>query len=133
MIIKLSKIILLFCFFTVVSCSKETGTFAFRNNDDDRFIIRDGLYEFNKDEKEDWSFCFAKVSKQKKIGVVILKKEKVWVDIYSFYDTVSKNKPCIYGHIGNYEVGTYKILIVDKGNTIAEKEFVIYDKDENND
>ncbi|MDH7554004.1 MAG: hypothetical protein QHH74_10125 [Spirochaetota bacterium] len=60
-----------------------------------------------------------------------MKKEKVWVDIYSFYDTVYKNKPCIYGNIENYEAGTYKILIVDKGNTIAEKEFVIYNENEN--
>ena len=134
MITKLSKsIILLFCFLALLSCSKEKGTFAFKNNDDDRFIIKDGLCEFNQDEKVDWAFCFSKVSKQKKIGVVILKKEKVWVDIYSFYDTIYKDKPCIYGHIENYEEGTYKILIVDEGNTIAEKEFVIYTGNDYND
>lgn len=134
MITKLSKYILvLFFFATIVSCSKETGTFAFKNNNDDRYIIKDGLCEFNQDEKVNWAFCFTKVSKQKKIGVVILKKENVWIDIYSFYDTVYKNKPCIYGNIEDYQVGTYKIIIVDKGNTIAEKEFVIYNENENND
>ncbi len=134
MITKLSKyIVLLFCFVTIVSCSKETGSFAFKNNNDDRYIIKDGLCEFNQDEKVNWAFCFTKVSKQKKIGVVVLKKEKVWIDVDSFYDTVYKDKPCIYGHIENYEAGTYKILIVDTGNEIAEKEFVIYNENENYD
>ncbi len=132
MITRLSKKLLLFFLLVIISCSKETGTFAFKNNDD-RFTIKDGLCEFNQDERIDWTFCFTKVSQQKKIGVVILKKEKVWVDIYSFYDSVYKNKPCIYGQIENYEEGTYKILIIDNGNTIAAKEFVIYNKNEYND
>ncbi|MCX8122960.1 MAG: hypothetical protein N3F66_02195 [Spirochaetes bacterium] len=122
------SIFLLFIFLLILYCSKATGTFAFKNSNDDRYIIKDELCEFNHDEKIDWSFCFAKLSKQKKIGVVILKKEKVWIDIYSFYDNVSKNKPCIYGNIQNYEEGRYKIVIVDSGNTIAEKEFVIYNE-----
>ncbi len=127
MITKLSKYVILFVWLIlVVSCSKETGTFSFKTIGDDRFIIKDDLCEFKQDVRVEWAFCFNKVSKQKKVGVVVLKKEKVWVDVYSFYDTVYKNKLCIYGNIENYEEGVYKILIIDKGNTIAEKEFIIY-------
>ncbi|HOM87291.1 MAG TPA: hypothetical protein P5130_06325 [Spirochaetota bacterium] len=130
MIIKLNNfftvILILIVSITVISCFSYTGTFAFKTSGDDRFIIKDNLCEFNKNDIVDWTFCFNNIRNKQKIGAIILKKEKVWVDVFSFYETLNRDKPCIYGHIEDYDEGLYKIVITFKDNVIAEKEFLIF-------
>ena len=133
MIIKLNKfftvILILIVVVTVISCYSYTGTFSFKTSGDDRFIIKDNLCEFDKNDIVYWTFCFDNVRSNQKIGAIILKKEKVWVDIFSFYETLNRDKPCMYGHIEDYDEGLYKIVITFKDKVIAEKEFLIFNEE----
>jgi len=133
MIIRLNKyftvILILIVVVTVISCYNHTGTFSFKTSGDDRFIIKDNLCEFDKNDIVDWTFCFNNIRSNQKIGAIILKKEKVWVDIFSFYETVNRDKACMYGHIEDYDEGLYKIVITFKDKVIAEKEFVIFNEE----
>lgn len=128
MITKLNSTLLLLVIVcvSIVSCSKDTGRFGFKTSGDDRFMTKNNFCEFNHTEKVEWVFCFDRVSKSKEVGVVILKKEKVWVNVYSFSQTVNRNKQCIFGQIHNYNEGIYRIVITDKDTVIAEQEFTIY-------
>ena len=82
MIIKLNNfftiILILIVSITVISCFSYTGTFAFKTSGDDRFIIKDNLCEFDKNDIVYWTFCFDNVRSNQKIGAIILKKEKVY-------------------------------------------------------
>ncbi len=133
MIIRLNKyftvILILIVIVTVISCYSYTGTFSFKTSGDDRFIIKDNLCEFDKNDIVDWTFCFNNIRSNQKIGAIILKKEKVWVDIFSFYETLNRDKPCMYGHIEDYDEGLYKIVITFKDKVIAEKEFLIFNEE----
>ncbi|MCU0821966.1 MAG: hypothetical protein MUC95_05770, partial [Spirochaetes bacterium] len=82
--------------------------------------------------KISWIFVFKNAGDVRKISVVILKKELVWVDIDSRLENISETSNIIYGDIENYNEGMYKIMISDGGIVISEKEFSVFVDDDIN-
>ncbi len=106
------------------------GEFAFRFPNDDRYKLIKDVPEFNKNLKIDWCFIFDRYYSKRKIGVVIMKKESIWVDVDNWINIIDKSNKMVYGIIENFEVGSYKILITDNEKIIAEKKFLIYEDDQ---
>lgn len=127
MIIKWNNaVILLMVLILLCSCSQSPGTFAYKKADDDRYLSKKGLWEFKQDEIIDWTFYCNKPSKNKKLGISILKKEIVWIDVHSFYNIISTQNPSVYGRIQNYDQGEYKIIVSENDVVIGQQKFVIY-------
>ncbi len=64
---------------------------------------------------------------EKNIGVVLLKKELVWVDIRKDSVKLNKDSKVVYGNISNLTKGNYKIVIVNEDVIADEMEFEIYE------
>lgn len=109
-----------------LSCGKLKGEFAFRNFGQEAYRKADGVPEFNKNKKIEWVFVFDKVSDKHQIGVVLLKKELVWIDIGVRRETINEKEKIIYGDIEDLDEGRYRILITCEGDVIAEREFIIF-------
>jgi len=105
----------------LVSCSKIDGFFAFKKFQDTSYKKYSIHKEFSRNESVKWMFVASKVSSPTKIGVLLLKRELVWVPVSSRKEIIHLTKRRIYGEIKDLEAGNYKILItnIKKGNSIV--------------
>lgn len=113
----------------LIACGKLEGEFSIKKDGDEAYkkIIR-GL-ELAPGEKINWIFRFRRVVGRNKIGVLVLKKEVVWVDIKKWIDYVNWEKEIVYGVIENLPPGKYRIDITDieeNNRAIANLVFMIY-------
>jgi len=118
-----------------VSCSKSKGDFAFKRFHDGTFKKISSIPEFSSDEEIKWIYRFRKKTGNQKIGVIIQKKEVVWVDIFTGIESISPTYSIINGIIKELKPGDYKIILSDMTDgtdieLIDEKEFIIYNKDD---
>ena len=127
---KLLIFILLFVSF--FSCTVGNGQFAFKYDLDDAFRRIEGDIEFAADKRVDWIYRFNRNIISSKIGIIILKKEIVWVEVKS-RSIMLENDRIIYGTIEGLDEGTYKIMLTDVMNEaeIDEVIFNVYNDDEN--
>ncbi len=116
--------------YLLIGCGKPEGQFAFRYAMDDRFKRIDGIPEFKRDQKIEWTFVFKRDYGNRDIGVTVLKKEIIWVEVISRLERIDNLKKIIYGRIEDLSDGTYKLLITEGDKVIAEKEFIIYSDNE---
>jgi len=117
---------------TFLSCGKLEGEFAFRFPHDDPYKKISGKLEFNRDREISWVYKFKRVASPDKVGVIILKKEVVWVDINTRTENINRNATIIYGVIRGLEEGEYKIVLTHirkKNRIIASRKFSIYSED----
>lgn len=119
-------IIVLSCL-VFTSCGKLDGTFAFKKKIDHHYRKMQAQPQFHKNESVQWVYVFKKFRGKHKIGVILLKKEVVWIDVLSWHDTINQRNKIIYGSIENFEAGEYKILLTEKDKMFAEQHFTIYD------
>jgi hypothetical protein len=103
------------------------GSFAYKKFDMDSYRTMSESFEFSTDEAFDWVYQFSTPPGKKKIGIVILKKELVWVEIKKDMQNTERESPYVYGHIEGFEPGEYRIAIVNGSTLIAEKFFTLYD------
>ncbi len=124
---KIFSIIIILIFIIINSgCVKLKGEFAFKKLFEDQYKKMDDPLEFEKSEKINWVYVFNDVKGVRSIGVALLKKEIVWVDISNKTEQISGLNKVIYGKIENLSEGNYKIILSQANELIAEREFVIY-------
>lgn len=116
-----------------LSCTKPKGAFAFKDELENRYKTVQGSPEFEHGKTVDWVYQFDKSYGIRKIGVVVVRKELVWVDIRRRLVPIDKSTWTIYGKISNYQPGTYKIMITEKSDLLDELEFTIYPADDDTD
>jgi hypothetical protein len=117
----------------ILSCAKITGTFALKYPTEDSYRRVREAVEIEKNSQVQWVFKLDKVLTNKTpIGVILLKKELVWVDVLVQSVTVGPDNEIVYGTIKDLEEGDYKIMLTDvkKGREIDELEFTIYSDEE---
>lgn len=112
------------------ACSKLKGEFAFKTLFDDTYRRLDRIPEFKEEEDVDWVYVFNDVRGSHRIGVALMKKEIVWVDINTSLVDINETKGIIYGEIQDLEEGRYKILLTGKDSILDEVEFIIFNEDE---
>ncbi len=122
-------LLLLIALFSI-HCGKLEGSFAFKRPFDDLYKYVSGIPEFKNTETIHWVFLFKKVSEEKKVAVILMKKELVWVELSYISETISKEKKILYGKIDKLEEGRYMLIIAGDDRRIAEKEFSIYTDEE---
>lgn len=120
--------LIIFIIIISLACGSQKGEFAFKFSLDDAFRKIKGNVEFPYGQEVQWAYIYKEIPASKKVGVILLKKEIVWVEKSVKSDHVDRSKKVIFGTISNLEEGRYKIMLTDilKEKRIDEVEFVIY-------
>jgi hypothetical protein len=112
------------------ACSKLEGTFAYKTMYMDAYKKMKPGMEFASKSRIDWTFVTDSISKPYTVGVVLLKKEVIWIDVSRDKYFINRENPHIYGHFEQLPAGNYKIVIVTEENElISENPFSIYYED----
>lgn len=113
------------------SCTAEKGQFAFKYHLDEAYRRIEGDIEFPGNKRIDWIYRFNRSIISSRIGIIILKKEIVWVEVKS-RSIMLANDRIVYGTIEDLDEGIYKIMLTDVMNEaeIDEVVFNIYNDDE---
>jgi hypothetical protein len=116
------------CIVITLSCASKKGEFAFKYVLDDSYRKIHGNKEFSADREVQWAYIYKRVAYRKRIAVILLKKEIVWVESDVKSDYIDNSKKVIFGTIFNLDEGTYKIILTDisLNKIIDEFEFLIY-------
>ena len=129
-------ILILFLAFSAVmlSCSRPSGEFAFKLPEDKGYRKPAALSEFNSSDEVNWIYSFSSISGRLKLGVILLRKELVWVDVLSYSDYTDSEKTTLYGKIQGLEPGDYRLVITeiveDEQKVLDEIEFYIFTDDD---
>jgi hypothetical protein len=104
----------LLCLFCLVIsfCSKEKGEFAYKFADMDGYRRLDSEAEFSINDRIQWIYKFPKSKEDRKLGIVVQKKETVWVDVYKDKGVVFPASGIYYGEIDSLEEGRYRITVM---------------------
>ena len=134
-ITRLNKIIipLIILISVTIGCSNSSGQFAYRTVGMDSYRNMTEGIEFQADTKIDWLYRFPSVFGKKNVGVIILKHELIWVEVWKDIQTVDKLKPQVWGTIEKLEPGEYKIVVTEKNELIAETIFNVYESPDEDD
>lgn len=114
-------------------CGGLKGEFAFRKPPEDIYKKVEGVPEFSAGDVVDWVYAVPEVSGSHVVGIALMKKEMVWVDVSVRTENLNETQKVIYGRIENLQKGSYRIVLAENGKIIEEKEFMIYDDDEGED
>ncbi len=118
----------------LLSCSRPSGEFAFQLPEDYGYKKPADLLEFNSSDEVNWIYSFSSISGRLKLGVILLKKELVWVDILSYSDYADSEKSTLYGKIQGLDPGDYRLVITeiveDEQKVLDEIEFYIFTDDD---
>ncbi len=119
----------------VSGCGGLKGEFAVKRPFSDEYRRVTGIPEFSAAERVAWVYVFSKVTEEHTIGVILMKKELVWVDVSTRTERIDVMQKVIYGVIEGLEKGRYRQLITEKGKILGEMEFLVYSEtdDENAD
>ncbi len=112
----------------LLSCGGPEGVFAIRLPEEDVYRRAQGSMEIPHDQEVSWVYQFNR-STNDIIGVIIKKKEIVWVEIYNSTARVDPGRQVVYGTIKDLEPGTYQILLtrITDGNEIIDRfDFTVY-------
>jgi hypothetical protein len=119
-----------------LSCGGVKGEFGFKRFGDDTYHRLDGAPEFASDEEIAWVFKLAKKYSERDIGVLIQKKELVWVEVSSRNQHITETDKAVYGTIKDLQPGEYKLvltLVKDDNSLIDSKDFSVYEREEDED
>ncbi len=107
------------------SCGKPSGEFAFQAPFDKSYKKNQDRLEFDSSQEIKWIYKFKDtIRKRTKLGVIIMKKELGWVDVFAMPEYIDEIKNIVYGTIKDFEPGEYKIVITK----ITEDETIILDQ-----
>ncbi len=124
----IKKLFFILLFLFLCSCDKVEGQFAYKSMEMDMYRKFPSGMEFNAAEKINWIFNIKKVSAERKVGVVLLKKELTWIDIDKYMYTVNMFQTKVYGEFVNLPAGEYKIVLLNNNFLISSVEFKIYEE-----
>jgi hypothetical protein len=119
-----------------LSCLGVKGDFGFKRFGDDTYRRIEGTPEFSSDETVDWVFKLSKKYSDREIGIVLQKKELVWVEISTRSQRITEASEALYGTIRDLQPGEYRLVLtlVKKDNELVDsKDFIIYEKEESAD
>ncbi|MCP4130447.1 MAG: hypothetical protein GY754_05650 [bacterium] len=117
----------------LLSCGKLKGEFAVKKFHDEVYRRAGKTLEFRTDETIDWIFSFKSVSGGRRVGVILMKKELIWVDIKTTISVIDASNSVIFGTIKDLPVGDYRIVLTDieeKNAIIDSKNFLLYSDEE---
>ena len=106
------KYLLVFLCLLVSFCSKDKGEFAYKFADMDGYRRLDPGAEFSINDKIYWIYKFPQSKEVRKLGIVVQKKETVWVDVYKDKAAVLPASGIYYGEIDSLEEGRYRISVM---------------------
>jgi len=110
----MKRLSFLFLTLFIFSCNAHKGTFAFRSEKDDLYRKRvNSRLEFKKSDDIQWIYKFNSPPAKMKVGLVLMKREAQWVEVFSKLETIDKEKKIIYGEIKNLDEGNYKFVLTD--------------------
>lgn len=117
--------------FLIVSggCSKSPGNFAYKTFEMDSYRRMKPMMEFAEGEHVDWVYVFSSAS-QKPVGVIVMQKMAVWVDIDTKRIVPELGNPNIYGTLVERGEGEYRIVIVRDNVQVDEIGYIVYPKKE---
>jgi hypothetical protein len=110
----------------IPGCFGLDGQFAYKTLEMDSYRSMTDDMEFPSDGYFDWTFAFSSIGR-KKIGIVIVKHELIWIEQKKDIQMTEKKRPYVWGRIEHFEPGEYKIMITYNNTLVAEKPFIIYD------
>lgn len=117
-----------------LSCGGLKGDFAVRKGMDDSFRKVQHPLEIREGEEVEWVFAFKNASgKQKRIGIILMKKNVVWAEVFTMSENINFEKKTISGRIKDLSEGEYKIVLTEvskENRLISELEFSVYPSDE---
>ncbi len=108
-------------------CGGLKGEFAVKRPLADEYRRVTGMPEFSTAGRADWVYVFNNVDEEHTIGVVLMKKEIVWVDVNVRTERIDAAQKVIYGAIEGLGKGRYRLMMAEKGKVIGEMEFIVYD------
>ncbi|HNU90856.1 MAG TPA: hypothetical protein PKO25_03190 [Spirochaetota bacterium] len=108
-------------------CGGLKGEFALRQPLADEYRRVAGVPEFPADGHVDWVYAFREVKDVHSIGVILMKREIVWVDVSARTERIDPAQRVIYGAIEGLARGRYRLLIAENGKIVDEMEFVVFD------
>ncbi len=116
----------------VLSCMGPKGVFAVKFPGEDVYRRVDTPLEVPHDREVSWIYSFDRGT-DTRIGVIIQKKEIVWVEIMSRMVRIEPGNQVIYGSIKDLEPGTYQILLTrlaDENEIIDSFDFFVYARED---
>ena len=123
-------VILLFFAVALLSCGKPEGEFAFKLQEDKGYRKVLNSPEFDSAVEVDWIYTFNRIRGRVNLGVIILKKELLWIDILAYTDYADSEKKMVYGTIKGLDPGDYRLMITEikdnEQNIIDEVYFYLY-------
>ena len=108
------------------------GDFGFKKFGDETYHRIDGTPEFASDEAIDWVFRLSRKYGERDIGIVLQKKELVWVEISTRSQRITTADRALYGTIKDLQPGEYKLvltLVKSDNELIDSKNFIVYEKE----
>jgi hypothetical protein len=130
MLIKTTSFCSLILFFILfagsLSCSRINGSFGYKIGVMDSYRVFNNSAEFPQGAQISWVYSVDSVSSPNQIGVIILQKKAVWIDIESRTVTLDPETSRIFGEISTNEPGDYRIAIVMNKKIIDEVSYKIY-------
>lgn len=126
----LAGLLAVFTLASLVTCGGLKGQFGFKRMVDEGYRKVSGVPELKRNETVEWAFAFENIDEPHSIGLFVMKKELVWVEVLKDTRNIVPGRSVVYGTIENYDEGRYRIILTEKENTIAEQEFVVYDSEE---
>lgn len=122
--------LILIIFLTVLACGEPKGEFAFKLPEDKGYRKFVNTPEFDSAAEVDWIYKFGSFRGRLNLGVIILKRELLWVDILAYTDFADPEKRIVYGKIKGLDPGDYRLMITEisenEQKTIDEVYFYIY-------
>jgi len=111
-----------------VSCGSLKGEFAMRKAPDDTYRKIHGSPEFAMDDEIQWVYSIAAVRSTGTVGVLLMKKEIVWVEVSHRNESVNPQNRVVYGIISGLPEGHYRLVLnnINKGRMIDELYFSVY-------
>jgi len=112
-----------------IACSSMKGEFGFKTFRDDTYRKWPDPLEFSSSDEVQWVYQFPLNVGERKIGVIYMKKELLWVEVESTVQKVNPMARQVYGTIKSFPDGDYKIILVDvdgENRLIEARFFSIY-------
>jgi hypothetical protein len=98
--------LLLLCLAGLWQCSPVSGIFGYRLPGMDTFRRFDNDMQFSDAQPVEWTFVADKAADPRYVGVIILKKEVVWVEVFKEVRMINAANKAVFGRIEGYEPGS---------------------------
>lgn len=129
-----SLVLMIPVFIIFISCKDYKGEFSFKVNYDESYRRVVEPPEFSVDDSVKWVYSFKNIRRlpATEIGIIIMKKELIWVDVVTGSQRIGGETRFVYGTLPKLSPGDYRLVLTDIKNEnklINEISFLIYEDD----